>query len=108
MRAVSPFDGTNIEGKDSTIVPLPQDHLDRMIADEAKLIKFLQRTFKARGSGETLSYADATALAEIATDRLRRGALPLLPCTLGRACAMMPVPPPHRRMVCVVACTLVL
>ena len=82
-RAASPFDTlvaaldtATIEGEDSTIAPLAQRVLDRMVADPkaVAMSAFIQRHFKLRGSNDTLSDRDSGALATKAVMLLSSGA----------------------------------
>ena len=69
--------------------------------DDFELLSlFVQRRFKFL-DGTPLSKDDADGFAFEAISRLRKGTLLLQPYTLGRACTIMSVSPPHRRMVCV-------
>ena len=81
-RAASPFDTlvaaldtATIEGEDSTIAPLAQRVLDRMVADPkaVAMSAFIQRHFKLRGSDDTLSDLDCGALAIKAVVHLSSG-----------------------------------
>ena len=104
--AVSPFDTLvaaigvpSIKGTDNKRWPLTHQALDSMRDNFAFMSQFIQFHFTFL-DGARLSEDDAKGLAVKATSRLLKGTLLLQPYTLGRACTMMSVSPPYRRMVC--------
>ena len=105
--AVSPFDTlvaaigeSSIKGTDSKRWPLTQQGLNSMRDNFSFMVTYIQGSFTFL-DGAPLSENDARGLAQFAITRLLKGTLLLQPYTLGRACTMMSVSPPHRRMVCV-------
>ena len=104
--AVSPFDtlvaaidDSRVKGTDNALAPLSQHALDAMRDNFAFMKQCVQHMFKFL-DGTPLSEDDADGFAFEAMVRLR-GTLLLQPYMLGRACTIMSVSPPHRRMVCV-------